>query len=90
MCTCCLILTLCDPDEGVEGGPAAKGNLVMPSPTLISSSEEEEEEEEETDKAMGGQTPAGGKQAGGGSGGQPRGKGRGGAGGDELGQVGGS
>ena len=44
LCACCLIRTLCDPDEDVEGQPAAKGNLVIPSPTLLSPSEEEEEE----------------------------------------------
>jgi hypothetical protein len=77
VCACCLIGTWCDPDEDVEGQPDAKGNLVIPSPILLSSAEEEEEEEE-ADKAMGGQAPAGGKQAGVGPGGQPRGKDRGG------------
>ena len=104
MCACCLIRTWCDPDEGVEGGPAAKGNLVIPSPTLLSSSEEEEEE---TDKAIGGQAPAGGKQYPGlpsrpassfqarlkleaGLEGSPGAKAEEELGGDELGQVGGS
>ena len=49
-------------DDGVEGGPATKGNLVKPSLTVPSYSEEaageEEEEEEETDKAMVSQAPA--------------------------------
>jgi len=65
VCACCLIRTWCDPDEDVEGGPAAKGNFVLPSPTLPSSSEAAAAAaaaaEEEADKAMGGQAPAGGK-----------------------------
>ena len=52
MCVCYLIRNWCDPDEDVEGKPAAEGNLVIPSPILLSSAaaaeEEEEEEEEQT------------------------------------------
>ena len=74
-------------DDGVEGGPATKGNLVKPSLTVPSYPEEEaqeEEEEEEADKAMVGHVPAGGKQAVGGPGGQPGGKSRGGSGSVEF------
>ena len=42
---CCLISTGCDPDEDVEGGPDAKGNLVKPSLTIPNYPEEKADEE---------------------------------------------
>ena len=55
-CACCLIRTWCDPDEDVQGGPAANGYFVIPSPMLLSSWEEGEEE------AAGGVVAGGGEK----------------------------